>query len=603
MTRLTAALLLASLAVTPFALADTRLTTEGDTATLLVDGKPFKIKGAGGDASKELLASLGGNSFRTWGSGPDDKIDDKLAEAQKLGLKVTVGVWLGHERHGFKYSDPKQVAAQFEKAKATVLKYKDNPAVLMWAFGNEMEGYADGGNPLIWKAINDIAEMAKKIDPAHPTMTVIAEVGGQRIPSIHKLCPAIDIVGINSYGGITSIPTRYRAAGGKKPFAITEFGPAGNWEVGKNELGVAPELSSSAKANVYKNAYEVLAKDPLCLGSYVFAWGSKQEATATWFGMFLPDGARTGAVDAIGEAWSGKAPANRVPVIDSLELTEPGKVRPGDTLHAVLKAVDPENDPMTVVWEMHAETVVHGTGGDAEPPTKNLPDNITSSDLSGAVLKAPTEPGVYRVYAFLHDNHDGGAVANTTFLVSNKPKAAVGAHPSVKLPLAVYADGQKAMPWVPSGYMGNNAAISMDEKCTENPHTGEFCLKVTYAASDNFGGVVWQHPENDWGDHPGAIDVSGATRLTFWARGAKGGEKIDFKFGILGTEKKYPDSGGAAMTATLTKEWKQYGLDLDDKDLSKIKTGFVWAAAAQGKPFTFYLDDIQYEAAATETPK
>src|SRR6266511_521872 len=66
---------------------------------LLRDGKPYFIKGAGGGASKALLAHLGGNSFRTWGVG--DETMRQLDEAQKLGLTVTLGIWLRHESDGF----------------------------------------------------------------------------------------------------------------------------------------------------------------------------------------------------------------------------------------------------------------------------------------------------------------------------------------------------------------------------------------------------------------------------------------------------------------------------------------------------------------------
>ena len=66
---------------------------------LLRDGKPYFIKGGGGDGSKEVLARLGGNSFRTWGVGDDTQA--KLDEAQKLGLAVSLGIWLRHKSDGF----------------------------------------------------------------------------------------------------------------------------------------------------------------------------------------------------------------------------------------------------------------------------------------------------------------------------------------------------------------------------------------------------------------------------------------------------------------------------------------------------------------------
>ena len=79
---------------------------------LIRGGKPYLIRGAGGDASLKALAAAGANSVRTWGA---DGIDARLDEAHALGLSVTVGIWLGHERHGFDYDDEAQVAAQVKQ--------------------------------------------------------------------------------------------------------------------------------------------------------------------------------------------------------------------------------------------------------------------------------------------------------------------------------------------------------------------------------------------------------------------------------------------------------------------------------------------------------
>ena len=127
-----------------------------------------------------------------------------------------------------------------------------------------MEG-ENGDDPAIWHAVEDIAVMAHKLDANHPTMTVTAEIGGQRVPSIAKYCPDIDIHGINSYGGIFSVAKRYRELGGTKPFIITEFGPAGAMGRRSAELLVkrAPiELTSTAKADVYRTAWASEDGDP-----------------------------------------------------------------------------------------------------------------------------------------------------------------------------------------------------------------------------------------------------------------------------------------------------------------------------------------------------
>jgi hypothetical protein len=44
----------------------------------------------------------------------------------------------------------------------------------------------------------------------------------------------------------------------------------------------------------------------------------------------------------------------------------------------------------------------------------------------------------------------------------------------------------------------------------------------------------------------------------------------------------------------LTTKWQKLRLPLDGRDLTRIKTGFGWSLAGQGKPVTFYLDDIRY---------
>lgn len=562
--------------------------------TLLRDGKPYFILGAGGGASKELLKQSGGNSFRTWGA---DDIDKQLDEAQKLGLTVTVGIWLGHERHGFDYNNAEQLAKQFAMCREVILKYKDHPAVLAWALGNEMEGYAAGDNPKIWNAINDIAAMAHKLDPNHPTMTVIAEVGGQRVQSIHKYCPEVDIVGINSYAGGSSIADRYISLGGTKPFVLTEFGPPGQWEVGKNAWGAPAEPTSTAKADSYKATYDksILAqKDKLCLGSYVFTWGNKQEATATWFGLFLPDGERLEPMDMMSTLWTGKAPANRCPQIKPITVITADKVDAGQTIRAKVEVVDPDNDPLKIEWRLTKDYGEYGGGGDAQIIPPSYPEAIIQQGKKEVQLKMPADGGGYWLYAIVHDNHNGAAVATAPLYVNGtpaKPKAA-----KAKLPMPVYQDGMEELPYIWSGWMGNISGIGMDEKSTSNPHSGKVCMRIDYKAPDGFAGIVWQSPANDWGEKPGGRDLTGAKKLTFWARGATGGEKVDFKLGVLGEDKPFHDSASAELTGVLlTPQWKQYTIDLTGKDLSCIKTGFVWVLGGQGKPVTFYLDDIRYE--------
>lgn len=575
---------------------DVQLQKTADGWTLSRGGSPFFIQGAGGDESRDVLKQSGGNSFRLWGA---DHIEDELRTANRLGLAVTVGIWLEHAggpKH-FDYHNPGQVAQQLQRIREAVMQYKDDPAVLVWGIGNEMEGYKDGDDPAIWKAVEDAAALVHKLDPHHPTMTVIAEIGGKRVPCIDQYCPDVDIIGINTYAGGPSVAQRYRALGGTKPFIITEFGPNGTWEVGLTSWGAPIEATSTAKSAAYRATYNntVLAeKGKLCLGSYAFLWGHKQEATATWFGMFLPDGSRLEPVDTMQQFWSGAAPEHRCPQIQPLTIDH-ADADPGQTIHATLQVTDPDNYPLTVHWVLTPDQAVYQTAGQFQEAQKGIDGAIVSSDITGAQIQMPKETGPYWLYAYVYDGHGRAATAVAPLHVhAAAPLAATG--DATTLPFIVYSSSSSARPYIPSGWMGDAGSIAMDDHCTTNPHAGTYCMKCQFKASTGFGGIAWQNPANDWGDAKGGFNLTGASKLTFWARGEDGGEVVSFKLGILGKDKKFPDSDHAELPdVALTSDWKQYSIDLGGKDLNCIKTGFVWVLAAGGKPVTFYLDDVRYE--------
>jgi hypothetical protein len=552
---------------------------------LLRGGEPYLIRGAGGTYSLQQLADAGANSIRTWGG---DDIGPLLDEAHELGLSVTVGIWLGHERHGFDYSDKTQVAEQLEKARQTVLRYKDHPAVLLWGIGNEMEGYDSGDSPAIWKAVNDVAAMAKEIDPDHPTMTVTAEIGGGRIESLHKHSPAIDIHGINSYGGAPSLAERYRAGGATKPYVLTEFGPPGAWEVPKNEWGAPAEPTSTQKAAFYRRSYErgVIDQEGLALGSYAFTWGFKMEATATWFGMFLPDGSRLGAVDVMTELWSGTPPADRAPEVEPLAIDVPAELDPGDSVHVSTKITDPEGGPTSVRWILRPESGDYLTGGDFRPRLPDIEGAILEGNSNGALLRMPEEPGPYRLFLYAYDEAGNAATANVPLLVKGEVRT--------RMPVSVYEDSFDAMPWAPSGWFGAGEFLTLDGAFGEDPQNGTASIKLRYEGKRGWVGVAWQNPPNNWGDSDGGFDLTGATELELWARGEYGGEKISIGVGLIGADKPHPDSGKKNVEVVLTREWQRYSVPLKKVDLTSIKTGFVVTLTGRTTPVTVYLDSIRF---------
>ena len=553
---------------------------------LLRGGEPYLIRGAGGNASLQQAAAAGANSVRTWDA---DNIDALLDEAHSLGLSVTVGIWLGHERHGFDYADEKQVAEQLERARQIVLRYKDHPAVLLWGIGNEMEGFKSGDNPAIWAAVNDVAAMVKELDPAHPTMTVTAEIGGARIENVHARCPDIDIHGINSYGGAPSLSQRLRDGGASKPYVITEFGPVGPWEMPRSEWGAPYEQTSTEKAAFYRRSYEnsVSGAEGLALGAYAFLWGHKMEGTSTWFGMLLDDGSRLGAVDVMTELWSGSEPTDLAPTVEPLVIEGQPEVDPGSKIRARSVVADPEGSEIRVRWVLRPESDDYATGGDFRPDLPDIEDAVLEGDINGARVRMPDEPGAYRLFLYAYDEAGNAATANLPLLVKGERRT--------RLPVSVYDESFEGMPWVPSGWMGSIESLTLDGAHAGNPHEGNACIKMRYTGKFGWVGVAWQDPPNNWGDVDGGYDLTGATELELWARGEYGGEKVSLGVGLLGEETAHPDSGRKKVEdIVLTREWQRFRIPLKKLDLSSIKTGFVVTVTGRSSPVTVYLDSIRY---------
>ncbi len=165
----------------------------------------------------------------------------------------------------------------------------------------------------------------------------------------------------------------------------------------------------------------------------------------------------------------------------------------------------------------------------------------------------------------------------------------------------------------------------MNENWQKNPYSGSSCIRCEQITREgDWGGWLFLNgylPENsdvpqlnDGTADGQGLDLSGAQRLTFFAKGEQGGEQVEFftcGFGYDGEWNvqmvPFPDSSVKKSTGvvTLTRDWTQFSIDLSATDMSSIVCGFGYVLAgdafSSGKK-VFYLDEIRFEGDFSSGP-
>ena len=382
------------------------------------NGVPYYIKGAGAKDHFDLLVKSGANSIRIWSTNNKSLLDS----AYQHGLTVTLGLYVRPERSGMDYNNEYAVKGQIEQLKNEVMKYKDHPALLVWGIGNEVD--LRYSNFKVWETIEVLAKFIKEVDPNHPTMTVVAGIDPSKAFYIKKYCPSVDVLGLNVYGSIENAGANLRKFNWDKPYIVSEWGVNGPFEARRTSWKAKIEPPNGLKADQRLRRYkELIEKDiELCLGSYCFLWGQKQESTATWHGMFLSNGKPTEAVDVMQFCWTGEWPQSRAPSIKDISLENIGWRKDHILASSVQATLSIEylkynNKKVIVEYVLYPEAFSNKIGGDIQKSPDPIKFDIVKQSNNELIFISPKKKGAYRLFAYVKNEKGQSSVANIPFLV------------------------------------------------------------------------------------------------------------------------------------------------------------------------------------------
>jgi hypothetical protein len=147
--------------------------------------------------------------------------------------------------------------------------------------------------------------------------------------------------------------------------------------------------------------------------------------------------------------------------------------------------------------------------------------------------------------------------------------------------------------------IGAKKRIHWEKTAPSDAHSAPDAWKIDFEKSGGFAGVCWKNKIGNEGEAPGD-DLSKARyrRLSFWAKGAAGGEVAEFRAGGLGNVKtRYQESFDvSAGKIRLTPSWNEYAIYVMDADLSSVMTPFcvMFHREDNAEHTVIYVDDIQY---------
>ena len=583
--------------------AQTTIAKNNGNWELLVDSNPYEIKGDTFGFNKDIdnydtsfkdLKFLGVNTIRTWATG--ENTPKLLDAAHANGIKVMLGIWMRHGRPGMEDDDSfnyientKGKEDMFQNAIHVVDTYKNHPAVLIWGIGNEVYlNTATDEEKLAYSTLLErICSAIKQKDTEHLITSVEAWTFG--LDWWQKHVPSLDIYGLNSYGPSANLlEEELKKKGINKPYILTEFGVTGEWDIKQKINDVIVEPNDTEKYDTILNGYNNWIKNKSKnLGVFVFHYASGNEFMAPWLFTHYENMTRP-QYWAIREAFTGNKPLNTVPKVINFTLPN-SKFQSETWIPVVLETKDLENDSLEVNFGYNQRT------GSRKRRDQINPLHYRGDLVNGFEIQLPKEHGAIKVYVYVKDSYKNIGIGSTSIVVLDEnAKNQKYLVPKVSLPFYVYKDGDND-PYTASAYMGNYKVMTVDTQHKTEVHSGKAALKIEYKQEYDWYGLGLVNPANDWGDILGGYNITGAKKLTFWAKANKKDVVATIGFGLIGKNKTFPDTAKKAIEVKLTTKWKQYSINTKRLDLSCIRSGFTLFSRGFKSDQIIYIDDVVFE--------
>ncbi|WP_224999914.1 glycosyltransferase [Cesiribacter sp. SM1] len=423
-----------------------RIAGKNGNYTMLVDGKPFYMKGICYNPQhdwqdgflpltrKQLendfsqIKAMGANTIRRYEPGVYDV--NMLNVAEETGLYIMYGFWFDPSVDYLK--DNAKKAAYEAKVLKHVKKYKHRKSIIAWNIGNEAWGlqkkyfakpYLTITRRAYLEFLEGLAQKIREIDPDRPIFASEEHEHYQLASTIYEMkahLPSVDAIGINSYykSNITTLQNTFLQFDQSRPYIVTEFGPKGYWH---HEFGdyyndtdsLLIEVSSLSKAQWYQSQWEdhIASQKGYNLGGFAFSWRDRYEGTATWFGITDYKGRLKPAYYYLQKAFKGipdQQSASTTANFANITIAGPWySFKPGETIWLTAGVTNNYSGSLSFEWEVQEESSWK---------------NVTSIrndfyDKKHVEIQLPNKKSQYRVYVHAVDSAGNVVTASRPLLM------------------------------------------------------------------------------------------------------------------------------------------------------------------------------------------